>query len=74
LHGVKLLPENQELFEKIEVDSVSKAAQEAVNKDQMVNWALIKLDETISEANDGYNYVFANGFKSIDAMSAASDW
>lgn len=74
MHGVKLLPENQELFEKIEVDSVSKAAQEAVNKDQMVNWALIKLDETISEANDGYNYVFANGFKSIDAMSAASDW
>ena len=74
MHGVKLLPENQELFEKIEVYSVSKAAQEAVNKDQMVNWALIKLDETISEANDGYNYVFANGFKSIDAMSAASDW
>ena len=74
MHGVKLLPENQELFEKIEVDSVSKADQEAVNKDQMVNWALIKLDETISEANDGYNYVFANGFKSIDAMSAASDW
>ena len=74
MHGVKLLPENQELFEKIEVDSVSKAAQEAVNKDQMVNWALIKLDETISEANDGYNYVFANRFKSIDAMSAASDW
>ena len=74
MHGVKLLPENQELFEKIEVDSVSKAAQEAVNKDQMVNWALIKLDETISEANDGYNYVFANGFKSINAMSAASDW
>ena len=74
MHGVKLLPENQELFEKIEVDSVSKAAQEAVNKDQMVNWALIKLDETISEANDGYNYVFANEFKSIDAMSAASDW
>ena len=63
MHGVKLLPENQELFEKIEVDSVSKAAQEAVNKDQMVNWALIKLDETISEANDGYNYVFANRLK-----------
>ena len=32
MHGVKVLPENQSLFEKIETQYVSKIAQDAVNK------------------------------------------
>ena len=73
LNGVRISPENQALFEKIEVDYVSKVAQNAVNKGQLVNWALIKLDETIDEANTGYNYIFVNGFASIDAISESTD-
>ena len=74
LNGVRISPENQALFEKIEVDYVSKVAQDAVNKGQLVNWALIKLDGTIGEANTGYNYIFVNGFASIDAMNESTDW
>lgn len=33
-----------------------------------------KLDKTISDPNVSYNYVFVNGFESIDVMNTAVDW
>ena len=32
------------------------------------------MDETIDEANTEYNYIFVNGFESIDAMNESTDW
>jgi|TARA_B110000503_G_scaffold61211_1_gene97129 hypothetical protein len=74
MHGVKVLPENQALFEKIEIDYVAKIAQDAVNKGKIMNWILIKLDPMIGEADVGYNYVYVTGFADIDAMNDAGSW
>jgi len=49
MHGVKVLPENQSLFEKIETQYVSKIAQDAVNKGNLGGWGLIKIDPYIGE-------------------------
>ena len=73
MHGVKVLPENQSLFEKIETQYVSKIAQDAVNKGNLGGWGLIKIDPYIGESG-GYNYIFVNGFKDIDHMNENSDW
>ena len=32
------------------------------------------MDETIDEANTEYNYIFVNGFESIDTMNESTDW
>ena len=73
MHGVKVLPEDQSLFEKIETQYVSKIAQDAVNKGNLGGWGLIKIDPYIGESG-GYNYIFVNGFRDIDHMNENSDW
>lgn len=73
MHGVRVLPENQELFEKIETKYVSKVAQNAVNEGKMLGWGLIKINQGIGE-NEGFNYVFVNSYKDIDQMNQNNNW
>ena len=73
LHGVKVLPDNQEMFEKIETKYVSKVAQDAVDKGKMLSWGLLKINQGIGES-EGYNYIFVNSFKDIEQMDQNANW
>ena len=72
LHGVKISDENRELFEKIETKYMSKVAQDAVDKDLIRGWALLKLE--VNEASQRYNYIFVNAFESIEQMNKNFNW
>ena len=72
LHGVKISDENLELFEKIETKYMSKVAQDAVDKELIRGWALLKLE--VNETNQRYNYIFVNAFESVEQMNKNFNW
>ena len=69
---MKISDENRELFEKIETKYMSKVAQDAVDKDLIRGWALLKLE--VNEASQRYNYIFVNAFESIEQMNKNFNW
>ena len=71
-HPVKI-PQNQiEKFLEVETNYSQKVAQDAVNKGNLVWWALMKSFNTTA---DDYNYMWVNVYKDIDATVApSSNW
>jgi len=75
LHAVRV-EGNTEAFEKVEAELNAKVAQDAVNKGEILNWSLSKVEKLNQVDNPNeFNYVFAQWANNIDElMSAKSAW
>ena len=51
---------------------MSKVAQDAVDKELIRGWALVKLE--VNETSQRYNYIFVNAFESIEQMNKNFNW
>ena len=61
---VKVLPEHQEEFERLEIDYWSKVAKKEIDAGRMTGWGLMKsigVDKAATEAN----YLIVNTFENI---------
>jgi len=70
IHGVNVPPEHAEHFENMEINYLSKLAQDAVDEGEMRGWALLKRTPMIGNAADyKFNYFWVHSFKDIDQMT-----
>ena len=71
---VKVLPEHQEEFERLEIDYWSKVAKKEIDAGRMTGWGLMKsigVDKAATEAN----YLIVNTFENIEqAFSGNQKW
>ena len=71
-HPVKVPQDQAEKFLEIETNYSQKIAQDAVNKGNLVWWALMK---SFNTTNKDYNYMWVNVYKDIDsAVSPSASW
>ena len=69
LHGVKIPDRDSKTFESIEMEYMSKLAQDEVDAGRMRGWALLKRVPGIGDASDyKFNYFWVHSFESIDQM------
>ena len=69
LHGVKISNKDSKAFESIEMEYMSKLAQDEVNAGRMRGWALLKRVPGIGDASDyKFNYFWVHSFDNIDQM------
>lgn len=71
---IKVTPEHQEQFERLETQFWSKVAKQEIEKGNMTGWGLLKnvgIDTPVTEAN----YVIVNTFKDIEqAFGNQATW
>ncbi|MDA7558988.1 hypothetical protein N8768_07485 [Flavobacteriaceae bacterium] len=71
---INVAPENQEKFERLEIDYWSKVAQEEIKKGNMTGWGLMK-NIGLNENNADANYLIVNTFKDLEqAFSNQANW
>lgn len=69
LHGVKISNKDSKAFESIEMEYMSKLAQDEVNAGRMRGWALLKRVPGIGNVSDyNFNYFWVHSFDNIDQM------
>ena len=71
---INVAPENQETFERLEIDYWSKVAKEEIKKGNMTGWGLMK-NIGLNENNSDANYLIVNTFKDLEqAFSSQANW
>ena len=71
---INVATENQEKFERLEIDYWSKVAQEEIKKGNMTGWGLMK-NIGLNENNADANYLIVNTFKDLEqAFSNQANW
>ena len=69
LHGVKISNQDSKAFESIQIEYLSKLAQDEVNAGRMRGWVLLKRVPGIGDASDyKFNYFWVHSFDNIDQM------
>ena len=69
LHGISVPNQYRKTFESVQVDYLSKMAQDEVDAGRMEGWALLKRVQGIGNSSDyKYNYFWVHSFENIDQM------
>ena len=69
LHGVKISNQDSKAFESMQIEYLSKLAQDEVNAGRMRGWVLLKRVPGIGDASDyKFNYFWVHSFDNIDQM------